>query len=45
MMGILVESIVVAFVIGGILGAITALHLSSPKKAAVVVKEKDRSLK
>jgi len=28
MMGILLESVVIAFVIGGILGAITALHLS-----------------
>lgn len=31
MMGMLLESVVIAFVFGGILGAVVALHLASPK--------------
>ena len=41
MIGMMIESIVVAFVVGGVLGAVTALHLSAPKKSAIVIKEKD----
>ena len=41
MIEMLIETIVVAFVLGGILGAITALHLSNTKK--VPVKIGDRS--
>ena len=42
MMGMLLESVVIAFVFGGILGAVTALHLSSPKKSHAVVEEKHK---
>jgi|GEM_PF-2033152 len=35
MIGMLFEAVVLAFVIGGIIGAVTALHLSSPKKIPV----------
>jgi hypothetical protein len=35
MMGMLMETVVIAFVMGGIMGAITALHLLGPKKIAV----------
>jgi len=38
MTGIIMESIVIAFMIGGIFGAITALHLSSNNKEGVKVK-------
>jgi hypothetical protein len=31
----LFEAVVLAFVIGGIIGAVTALHLSGPKKQPV----------
>ena len=32
MVGLLMESVVVAFVIGGVTGAVTALHLLGSKK-------------
>lgn len=35
MMGMLMESVVISFVMGGITGAITALHLQKPKKVSV----------
>ena len=35
MIAMLLEAVVLAFVIGGIIGAVTALHLSSPKKAPI----------
>lgn len=42
MIGLLMESVVIAFVIGGILGAITALHLSGEKKTEVKIKSDPR---
>lgn len=36
----LMETVVIAFVMGGIMGAITALHLQKPKKIAVKVDNK-----
>ena len=41
MMGYLMESVVLAFVMGGIFGAITALHLKQPEK--VPVKARNRN--
>ena len=35
MIGMLLEAVVLAFVIGGIVGAVTALHLSNLKKVPV----------
>ena len=35
MIGMLLEAVVIAFVIGGIVGAVTALHLSTFKKVPV----------
>ena len=35
MIGMLFEAVVLAFVIGGIVGAVTALHLSHAKKVPV----------
>lgn len=35
MMGMLIESVVIAFVIGGIIGAVTALHLTNLNKSPV----------
>jgi hypothetical protein len=32
MLSILIETVVMAFVMGGIMGAVTALHLSSEQK-------------
>ena len=40
MTGIFMESIVIAFMIGGIVGAVTALHLAHRKEPAEV--ENDR---
>jgi len=37
MIGFLMESVVIAFVMGGIMGAVTALHLLGPKKIGVKV--------
>jgi hypothetical protein len=37
MMGMLMETVVIAFVMGGIMGAITALHLQKPKKLPLKV--------
>ncbi|NOX42396.1 MAG: hypothetical protein GXP19_01495 [Gammaproteobacteria bacterium] len=37
---IIMESIIVAFMIGGIVGAVTALHLSSTNKEIAKVKVK-----
>ena len=34
-MGMLMETVVIAFVVGGILGAVTALHLSRPQRRPV----------
>lgn len=36
------ESVVMAFVLGGIMGAVTALHLSGAKKIGVKVDRKQR---
>ena len=41
MMGMLLESVVIAFVIGGIIGAVTALHLTNMNKQPVRI-DKDR---
>jgi len=35
MIGMLLEAVVLAFVIGGIIGAVTALHLSNARKIPV----------
>ena len=35
MIGMLLEAVVLAFVVGGIVGAVTALHLSHAKKVPV----------
>jgi hypothetical protein len=37
MMGMLMETVVISFVMGGIMGAITALHLQKPRKIAVKI--------
>lgn len=42
MTGIFMESIIIAFMVGGIVGAITALHLSSAKIFKTPIKEKNR---
>ena len=34
MFGFLVEAVIVAFALGGVLGVVVTLHLSNPKKAA-----------
>lgn len=36
MMGIMIETVVMAFVMGGILGAVTALHLRAERNAEPV---------
>ncbi|WP_455222418.1 YtxH domain-containing protein [Kaarinaea lacus] len=41
MIGMLFEAVVLAFVIGGIIGAATALHLSSPKKIPVRIQSEN----
>ncbi len=38
MIGMLLEAVVLAFIIGGIVGAVTALHLSNLKKVPVRIK-------
>jgi len=40
MLGYLMESVVLAFVMGGVFGAITALHLRQPEKVPVEVQNK-----
>lgn len=45
MLGYLMESVVLAFVIGGVFGAITALHLRQPEQQAVKVQARDRRRK
>jgi len=40
MMGLLMESVVIAFVIGGVMGAVMALHLLGPRKIEVEVASK-----
>jgi len=42
MIGMLLEAVVLAFVIGGIIGAATALHLSSEKKIPVRIRNEAR---
>ena len=42
MMGLLMESVVIAFVVGGIMGAVTALHLLGPKKIGAKVETGQR---
>ncbi len=37
MIAMLLEAVVLAFVIGGIIGAVTALHLSGPKKVPIKI--------
>ncbi len=41
MMGIMIETVVIAFAMGGIVGAITALHLSSNLKKSPAKIERD----
>jgi len=42
MMGTMIETVVVAFAMGGILGAVTTLHLSSERKSELVkVEQRD----
>ena len=50
MIGVLVETVVVAFIMGGIIGAVTALHLSShqgrePKKVPVKISDNQKTSK
>ncbi len=40
-MSVILESILVALVIGGIMGAITALHLSEPKKLPLKIRSEN----
>jgi hypothetical protein len=42
MIGMLMEAVVLAFVIGGIIGAVTALHLSSLRKIPVKIQSDTR---
>jgi hypothetical protein len=42
MIGMLMEAVVLAFVIGGIIGAVTALHLSNLRKMPVRIQEDPR---
>jgi hypothetical protein len=42
MQGMLVETLVITFVFGGILGAITALHLASPKEQSIHHKDQSK---
>jgi len=42
MIGLLLESVVIAFVIGGIMGAVTALHLLGPKKIGAKIDSQQR---
>ncbi|MFV2057590.1 MAG: hypothetical protein ACC707_14065 [Thiohalomonadales bacterium] len=39
----MVETLLIAFVLGGIMGAITALHLAAPKRVRVETKSADRN--
>ena len=39
----MVETLLIAFVLGGVMGAITALHLAAPKRVAVETKSQDRN--
>ena len=43
MYDMLIETMVVTFVMGGLLGAITALHLSSPSKEKAPIRSKRRN--
>lgn len=38
MIGMLLEAVVLAFVIGGIVGAVTALHLAHARKVPVKIR-------
>lgn len=40
MYDMLVETMVITFVMGGLLGAITALHLSTPRKEKAPIRSK-----
>ncbi len=40
MIGLLMESVVIAFAVGAIIGAVTALHLLGPKKIGAKLKAK-----
>ena len=42
MIGMLLEAVVLAFVIGGIVGAVTALHLANARKVPVRIQSDDR---
>lgn len=42
MIGMLMEAVVLAFVIGGVIGAVTALHLSSQWKIPVKIQNDSR---
>ena len=47
MTGMIIEIVVIAFVMGGIIGAVTALHLSTPaessaERIAVRINEKNK---
>lgn len=43
MLGYLMESVVLAFVLGGIFGAIAALHLQQPEAQEVRIHESERN--
>ena len=42
MIGMLLEAVVLAFVIGGIVGAVTALHLSTFNKVPVRIQSQNQ---
>lgn len=41
MYNMMVETLLIAFVMGGIMGAITAMHLAAPKKARIEEETRD----
>jgi len=42
MYNMMVETVLIAFVMGGIMGAITAMHLAAPKKVRIEEDSRDR---
>jgi phosphotransferase system glucose/maltose/N-acetylglucosamine-specific IIC component len=43
MMGFLMESVIVSFALGGIVGAVIAMHLMHPKKDAVALRKRSNA--
>lgn len=43
MMGFLMESVIVSFALGGIVGAVIAMHLLHSKKDAVALRQRSSS--